>query len=223
MVDRYTPLAMRIAGRFVRSAHDRDDVRQVALLGLVKAVDRFDPAKGVKFSTFAWATISGELKRYRRDHDWSIHVPRGVQERYLEVAAALDELPVELGREPTATDISDRTGQSESSVRECLEIRESSPLSLDAPVGGAGPARDMGTPDQSMARMEDRDALARALRRLPEVDREVLILHYVDGYTQTEIAARLGGSQMKVSRALARSRDRLQFLLAGAGLAPSPA
>lgn len=224
LVERYAPLAGRLAARFGRTGNDRDDLRQVAMLGLVKALDRFDPAKGVKFTTFAWATISGELKRYRRDCEWTVHVPRGVQERYLEVAAAVEELPVELGREPTTADIADRTGHSLPAVRECLQIRESNPLSLDSTGDPeSAPAPAIGAVDPAMERLEERDALTRALRRLPADDRQVLILHYVDGFTQTEIADHLGGSQMKVSRTLARSRDRLRSILAPRPPAAAPA
>jgi RNA polymerase sigma-B factor len=221
LIERYQPLAAKVASRYSRSAQDRDDLRQVALVGVMNALERFDPTRGVKFTTFAWVTASGELKRYRRGSAWSLHVPRALQERYLEVAAAADDLPAEIGREASAADVADRIGESEDDVRECLDIRSSHPTSLerclwqsnDAPTPACAPA----CLDQTDV-IDDRDALRRALTQLGSLERDVVVLHYLEGMTQTDVAKRVGASQTRVSRALTRGVDRLRALLA-----PAPA
>lgn len=212
LVERYQPLATKVAARFARSRQDRDDLRQVALVGILCALDRFDPTRGVKFTTFAWATAVGEVKRYRRDSEWTMRLPRSLQERYLRVAAAADELPVEIGHEASASDIAERVGDPVDAVRECLDIRSSYPMSLDRCLedgADGGPVSNEGGIDA----VDQHDELWWALTRLRPLEREIVMLHYLDGLTQDEVASRVGGSQMRVSRALSRGLDRLAALM----------
>lgn len=210
LIERYDPLARKIAYRFSPARHDADDVLQVARYGVLQALDRFDPGRGVSFTTFAWATAVGELKRYRRDTQWSVHVPRGVQERYLKVAAAVDELPAALGHEPAATEVADAIELDEIDVRECLDLRANSPLSLEQRrEAGVEPNLD----DGDVERVDQSDELDWALSRLGSPERDVIILHYFGELTQSEIAAQIGTSQMSVCRTMARGIDRLRSLL----------
>lgn len=217
LLERYVPLAGKVSTRFSRSPQDREDLRQVALLGILHALDRFDPHRGVEFTTFAWATAAGELKRYRRDSEWSMHIPRSLQERYLDVAATVDELPVELGREPTAGDIADRIGESVGAVRECLDLRASHPVSLDRCITET-PDAVPGQRAEGFGAVDERAALAWGLSRLRTTDRQAVVLHYIHGMTHEEVADVMGGSQTKASRAIARGLDHLRALLAP----PSP-
>lgn len=210
LVERYDPLARKIAHRFSRAGRDADDLCQVARYGVLQALDRFDPGRGVSFTTFAWATALGELKRYRRGTQWSVHVPRGVQERYLKIASAVDDLPAALGHEPAATDVAAALDLDELDVRECLDLRANSPLSLEQRREvGVEPSVD----DGEVERVDQTDELDWALSRLGSPERDVIILHYFGELTQSEIAARIGTSQMSVCRTIARGIDRLRSLL----------
>lgn len=208
----YEGLAAALAVRFARNGEQLDDVRQAALLGLLHAIDRFDPSRGVKFTTFAWATIIGELKRHFRDRTWAVRVPRALQERYLAAVESIDVLTVELGRSPTIAQVAERTGLRDEEVIEALEVRGAYRMaSLDAPAADES-ARSLQLTDdgQELGVVEDRGLLFPLLRRLPPRDREIVILRFVDELSQSEIAARVGHSQMHVSRRLARSLDLLR-------------
>lgn len=214
---RYEPLAGAVAARFSRNADDHEILRQVAFIGILLAIDRFDPRRGVRFTTFAWSTASGEIKRHRRGNGWCLHLPRGVQECYIDVAAGADDLPAQLGHEVTVDELVERTGHAAPLVRECLALRAAHPRSIDLLHDDGPELTCAGRTDPQAEQIEDRDALVRALRLVPPAEREVLLLYFVDGLTQREIADRLGGSQMTVSRALGRALNRMRGLLGAHG------
>jgi len=205
-------LARRYGGRGERS----EDLSQVAMLGLLKAVERFEPERGLAFSSFAAPTIEGELKRHFRDKRWAVRMPRRLQELSLEVNQSLGTLAQRLGRSPTLGELADDTGLSEETVLEALEAgRAAVATSLDAPgsseeSGRRSPAEQLGERDHEMERLEQRLALTSLLETLPERERTIVALRFFDGLTQAEIAGRFGISQMQVSRLLSRSLERLR-------------
>jgi RNA polymerase sigma-B factor len=218
LVERFMPLARSLARRYDRSSEPFDDLVQVACLGLVKAVDRFDVARGHAFASFAVPTILGELKRYFRDSGWAVHVPRGPQERALRVEEAQQRLTHRSGRAPTVRELAEYLEMPLEDVLEALQAAQAyDTLSLDAPR----PSRegDAETYGESLGVEDDRFELvdadvtvAEALRHLPERERRVLHLRFVEDLTQTEIAKRIGVSQMQVSRLLRRSLEQLREL-----------
>lgn len=211
LVERYAPMARSLANSHARSQADRDDATQVAFLGLVNAIDRFDPTRGFQFSTFAWATIRGELKRYHRDQGWAVRVPRRLQEVFLRTAAAVEELTHALGRSPTIPEIAQATGDPEEDVVAAIDVRDAwRASSIDAPVREDGSGLQIGIDEPGMEIAEDRSMLDPLLRRLPEREREILRLRFVEQLSQAEIAGRLGVSQMHISRILARTLARLR-------------
>ncbi|HVF33535.1 MAG TPA: sigma-70 family RNA polymerase sigma factor [Acidimicrobiales bacterium] len=211
LTEAYLPLAASLAARYSGRA-EIEDLEQAANLALVKAVDRFDPSKGFEFTTFAWATIAGELKRHLRDKSWGMRVPRRVQERFLVTARAAEDLHQQLGRPPTVQELSARTGLDEEATIEALEVRALHRLpSLDAPVqGGDGEAIERGAPDAAYDLADDRDLVQRLLGQLPERERELLRLRFAEQLTQSEIAGRIGVSQMHVSRLLTSTLEQLR-------------
>jgi RNA polymerase sigma-B factor len=216
LVERFMPLARSLARRYDRSSEPFDDLVQVACLGLVKAVDRFDADRGHAFASFAVPTILGELKRYFRDSGWAVHVPRGPQERALKVEEAQQRLTLRSGRAPTVSEIAEYLEISIEDVLGALQAAQAyDALSLDAPR----PSRDgdSETYGESLGEEDDRFELvdadvtvAEALRDLSARERRVLQLRFVEDLTQTEIAKRVGVSQMQVSRLLRRALDRLR-------------
>ena len=213
LTEAYLPLAASLAARYSGRA-EIEDLEQAANLALVKAVDRFDPSKGFEFTTFAWATIAGELKRHLRDKSWGLRVPRRVQERFLVTARAAEDLHQQLGRPPTVRELSERTGLDEEATIEALEVRSLHRLpSLDAPVqGGEGEAIERGAPDANFDLADDRDLVQRLVGQLPERERELLRLRFTEQLTQSEIAGRIGVSQMHVSRLLSSTLEQLRKL-----------
>jgi RNA polymerase sigma-B factor len=215
LVERYLPLARELARRFRDTGEPLDDLAQVAALALIKAIDRFDPARGTAVSSYAAPTILGELRRHIRDTGWSLHVSRGLQERAWEVSRAAETLANQLGRSPTPRELAEAVG---CTVEEVLEAQEAATsyaaASLDAPVAGhddaEGLVEALGAEDDSYARVDDRDAIARGWRLLTDVDREVLKLRFSQGLSQSEIGKRVGYSQMHVSRLLRRALDQLK-------------
>jgi RNA polymerase sigma-B factor len=209
---RFLPLARQLARRYQRADEPLDDLVQVASLGLIKAIDRFDPAREVAFSSYAVPTILGELKRHFRDRTWGLHVPRILQERYLEVLGAVDELRHEVRRSPTMAEVAERVGLSEENVIEAMDAGGAHRLaSLDAPLAdGRTAGSNLGGDDDGMRQVEGRELLARLLPRLSERDRLILRLRFEDGLSQAEIGERVGLSQMQVSRLLAQSLARLR-------------
>ncbi|MGQ4718871.1 SigB/SigF/SigG family RNA polymerase sigma factor [Streptomyces anulatus] len=212
----WLPMAHRIATRFRNRGEAMDDLRQVAAMGLVKAVDRYDPERGKAFETYAVPTVTGELKRHFRDHTWDVHVPRRVQDLRNRVRVARRELAQSSGAgTPTCADIASATGLGEEDVLLGLEALESySALSLDAgPAGvdGGSPLADrLGSCDGALDVAIDREAVKPGLRGLPERERTILYLRYFQDMTQVRIAEQLGISQMHVSRLLSQSCERVR-------------
>ncbi|MFE3471441.1 RNA polymerase sigma factor SigF [Streptomyces bacillaris] len=212
----WLPMAHRLASHFRNRGEPMDDLRQVAAMGLVKAVDRYDPARGKAFETYAVPTVTGELKRHFRDHTWDVHVPRRVQDLRNQVRTARRDLAQRLGgRAPTCAEIAAEANLSEEDVLLGLEALESySALSLDAePAGvdsGATLADRLGSWDHALDVAVDREAAKPGLRRLPERERTILYLRYFRDMTQLGIAEHLGISQMHVSRLISQSCARVR-------------
>jgi RNA polymerase sigma-B factor len=215
VIERFLPLARQLARRYERPDEPIDDLMQVASMGLLKAVDRFDPTRGVAFSSFAVPTILGELKRYFRDVGWAVHVPRSIQERVLEVNRAVTELSRTLGRSPTPTELAEATEFTHEEVLEALEAATAhDSVPLEAPRSGdeegEGVADRFGVEDPGYELAEYSASLGPELRALPKRDRLVLYLRFVEDMTQSEIAERIGVSQMHVSRLIRRALGRLR-------------
>lgn len=218
LFEHYQGLAIGIATRMCRNRSEQDDVTQVASMGLIKALMRFDPDRGVGFSTFAWSTIQGEVRRYFRDYTWGIHVSRRDQELYLRTSAAIEHLTQDLGRSPTIQEIACATGDTEERVVESFDIRANATLpSIDAAAPGPdGEARQFGVEDEALLLVEARRTLGPALERLPEREQRIVAWRFYENLTQAQIAERLGMSQMHVSRLLSRSLASMRSVLVGA-------
>jgi RNA polymerase sigma-B factor len=212
--DAHYGLAVSLARRFAkrsRSSESVEDLTQVALLGLVGAVDRYDPSIGVPLSSFAAATVMGALKRHLRDRSWSVRPPRRVQELYLRANEASASLSQELGRAPSADEIAERVGFSVEAIVEALHAgRLRRADSLDGSTWEGARAAE----DRAMAGVDERLSIASLLTHLPERQRHLVQLHYMEGLTQHQIADRMRMSQAHVQRLLARSMDRLRVLAA---------
>ena len=216
LVARFLPLARQLAGRY-RHAHEPfDDLFQVACMGLINAIDRFDVERGIAFSSYAVPTILGEIKRHFRDRSWSVHVPRDLKELSGRVDRAVSELTVALHRQPTVAEIADSVGAGEEQVLEALDAGGASrPISLDAPLRGRDEPTDtvgdlIACDDLELWQAEDRALLAHLMRCVSRRDRQVLCLRFVADLTQDEIGQRIGLSQMQVSRIIRQSLARLQ-------------
>jgi len=212
LVTAHLGLAHQLARRFANRGEAYDDLVQVASMAIVKSVDRFDPARGVEFSTFATRTVIGELKRHFRDKGWAVRAPRRIQELYLELGHAIGTLSQELGRSPTVAELAKATGASEEAVLEALEAGQGyRTSSIDVPDRQEETlANRIGTEDAKYASVDDRSVLAPALAKLAPREQKILQLRFVDGLTQSEIASRIGVSQMHVSRLLSASLERLR-------------
>ncbi len=213
LIQLHRPLADFLAGRFKGRGEPLEDLKQVAYLALVKALDRFDVERGVKFSTYATATIVGELKRHFRDRGWALHVPRRLQEASSLVMKATSVLSQDLGRSPTIAEIAEHSGLTKEQVLEGLDAAQAySTTSLEAPHDEDGePAlARLGMIDDSLELVESRASIAPLLEKLPERQRRILYLRFYRELTQTEIAKELGMSQMHVSRLLARALQILR-------------
>lgn len=211
LVHRFMPFARKLAIRYVHSREPLDDLIQVACVGLLNAIDRFDPDQGRGFTTFAAPTILGELKRYFRDKGWAIHVPRNLKERALAVSRHAERLSVEFGRSPTVVQLAEALGCTIEQAVDAIQAGENYQLtSLDAPVAEDDQERcslgdTLGAEDDGFDLAEDRQALATSWPELSSVERQVLGLRLVDGLTQREISRQVGCSQMQVSRLLRKS------------------
>jgi RNA polymerase sigma-B factor len=215
LVERFLPLARQLARRYARPGEPIDDLFQVASMGLLKAIDRFNPELGYAFSTFAVPTIVGELKRYFRDTGWAVHVPRPIQERIGQVNRAVNELSRDLGRSPSPSELAERVGASTEEVLEALEASKAfDAVSLDMPRGGGDEgsayAETVGEHDERFEMVEYNAVIGPTMAALPDRDRLILRLRFERDLTQSEIADRLGISQMHVSRIIRRSLDRLR-------------
>ncbi|MBK3639172.1 RNA polymerase sigma factor SigF [Streptomyces sp. MBT33] len=220
VVEAWLPMAERLAGRFRNRGESYEDLRQVAALGLVKAVDRYDPERGNAFESYAVPTITGEIKRHFRDHMWTLHVPRRVQDLRNRVRFATQDLTQTVsGRRPTVGEIAEHANMSEEDVLAGLEALESfTALSLDAELPGSEDgyslSDSLGSSDPALDTVVDREAVAPRLAALPERERAILYMRFFGDMTQSRIAEHLGISQMHVSRLISRccSRVREQVL-----------
>jgi RNA polymerase sigma-B factor len=215
LVERYLPLARQLAARYTRGGEPFDDVFQVACVGLIKAVDRYDAERGVAFSSYAVPTILGEIKRYYRDRTWAIHVPRDLLELALRVEQVSQDMVTRLGRSPTVTEVAHRLRVSDEEVLEARaagrarwanSTDERRGVDEDAPTLGDA----IGVEEHGFACAEHRATLSSLLRCLPPRDRQIVLLRFTEDLTQDEIGARMHISQMQVSRVLRSSMRRLQ-------------
>ncbi len=214
LIEAHIGLAEYLARRFNNRGEPLDDLIQVASTGLIKSVDRFEPERGLEFSTYATHTIVGELKRHFRDKGWAVRVPRRMQELHLRLSTLVNTLNQDLGRSPTIAEIAQAAGVSEEEVLEAMEAGQAYRFtSLDAPMGGedgGSLGSTIGEDDVSMIDVEHRVALSPLLEKLPPRQQNIIHLRFFEGLTQSEIATRLGISQMHVSRLLARSLAQLR-------------
>jgi RNA polymerase sigma-B factor len=222
LAERFLPLARDLALRYTYTDEPFDDLLQVASLGLIKAIDRFEPGRGTKFTSYAAPTILGELKRHFRDKGWALHVPRDLQERSLAVGRETEALSKRLGRSPKVREVAEALGCSVEQVLEAQEAAASyEAASLDAPTArddeeAAALVELLGADDSSYELVESRDAIASTWRSLPDVERQVVELRFMQDLTQREIGERIGYSQMHVSRLLRRALNRLERAAAAA-------
>jgi RNA polymerase sigma-B factor len=220
MIERHRGLAVSLAARFSGRGEEMDDLIQVALIGLTKAVDRYDPDRGTAITTFATATILGELKRHFRDRAWAVRPPRRVHELFLRVQPVLDELHQELGRSPRIDEVARRVGASAEEVLEAMEAgSRRAAMSLDAAPADerARPiSLTLGAEDERFAGIDNHLSVQPLLARLPEREREIICLRFFTGLSQSEIAEQVGMSQMHVSRLLTRTLNRMRIWAADA-------
>ena len=215
LVEAHLPLVEYLARRFRNRGEPLDDLIQVATIGLIKSVDRFDLERGVEFSTYATPTIVGEIKRHFRDKGWAIRVPRRLQELKLSLTKATSELSQKNGRSPTVGELATHLGLSEEEILEGLESANAySAVSLDAPDGGdddsPAVADSLGMMDDALEGVEYRESLKPLLEQLPPREKKILMLRFFGNMTQSQIAGELGISQMHVSRLLARTLAQLR-------------
>jgi RNA polymerase sigma-B factor len=216
----YLGLSDRLAERYRGNrAASIEDLRQVARLGLVKAVDRYEPERANPFIPYAVATVVGEIKRYLRDSSWRLRVPRGTKDLTLRLCRAVDELPQRLGHSPTVAELAEHLGVSEEEVLEAIEVAQTrSAPSLDQPAGEEGDAvlGDFVVDSSAREEVENLLVLPSLVRALPERERRIVVMRYVEELTQDQIAERLGISQMHVSRLLRRAIGRMRAELVDA-------
>jgi RNA polymerase sigma-B factor len=214
LVERFLPLAQNLARRYQRSGQPLEDLVQIASIGLIKAVDRYDPWRGVSFESYAVPTILGELKRYHRDRGWAVRMPRRLQELALLLKDAVPRLSQQLRRSPTIEEISDHTGLTQEEVLEAFDAQDAyASLSLDAPLddhGDSATLADRVATDDDLEVVEDWAEFEPHLRRLSERERRIIVLRFFKDWTQSEIAEELGISQMHVSRLLSQTLKALR-------------
>ncbi|MFJ9441245.1 RNA polymerase sigma factor SigF [Kitasatospora sp. NPDC101235] len=214
LVRMHIPLVEHLARRFRNRGEPLDDLTQVATIGLIKSVDRFDHERGVEFSTYATPTIVGEIKRHFRDKGWAVRVPRRLQELRLSLTTATSELSQRHGRSPTVHELAEHLGISEEDVLEGLESANAySTLSLDVPDSddeSPAVADTLGATDEALEGVEYRESLKPLLAQLPPREQKILVLRFFRNMTQSQIAAEVGISQMHVSRLLARTLAQLR-------------
>jgi RNA polymerase sigma-B factor len=208
------PMVRRAASRFAGRGESLDDLIQVATVGLIKAVDRFDASRETPFVNYAMPTILGEIKRHFRDKSWSVRVSRARQELYLEISRLIPTMSQELGRSPSVSDLAERLGIPETEVLAGIDCGQAhTARSLSSPIGdddGAVLADVLGEPDERLESVADRETLREAVSELPERERQILMLRFFANMTQSEIAERVGVSQMHVSRLLSRTLTALR-------------
>jgi RNA polymerase sigma-B factor len=218
LIERFLPLARQLAGRYRRAAVPFDDLFQVACVGLIKAIDRFDLDREIAFSSYAVPKILGEIKRHFRDRTWTVRVPRDLQELTLKVDRAVTDLTLALQRAPTVGEIAASVAAEEADVLEALHAAGAyRAVSLDAPRGNGHDDSDdtlgdtLSIDDNRFERAEDRATLARLVRDIAPREREILRLRFAEDLTQAEIGERIGLSQMQVSRVIRQTLARLQM------------
>jgi RNA polymerase sigma-B factor len=216
------PLARQLARRYRYTDEPQEDLVQVACLGLLKAIDRFEPERGSAFTKYAVPTMLGELKRHFRDRGWAVHVPRAMQERVLRVNQAVSTLSTQLGRSPSVREVAESVGIEAEETTEALEAATAyAAIPLDAPLPGGDDdegrsyAETLGSDEAGYQLAEARETVAPALRALSDRDRLILHLRFEKDLTQAEIAERVGVSQMHISRLIRRSLDRLRESVSG--------
>ena len=216
LAETYLPFARSLAMRYRGASESADDLVQVASVGLLNAIDRYEPQRGTPFMAFAAPTVLGELKRHFRDRVWTVRVPRGQHDRLAEVEKAVAELTGKLGRSPSVKEIAAQAEIDEMDVLEAMEAdRNRRALSLDKPTGGEDPddptpSEWLGQTDESYDLVEGRVALEESIPHLDERERLVLRLRFVEDMTQSQIAERIGHSQMHVSRILRGTLDKIR-------------
>jgi RNA polymerase sigma-B factor len=217
LVDAYRDFVYFLARKFQNRGEPLDDIVQVGYLGLIKAIDRFDPDLGYEFTTFATLTVAGEIKRHFRDKGTAIRFPRRLQELHQSVVRVNEQMKNELGREPTVAELADRLGVTPDDVTEAMEIGPAfSPLSLDQPIGSSDGqdqraiADQIGSEDPEIDRVEMRDVLNRAMEHLTPRERAIMAMRFYEQMSQSEIARRLGISQMHVSRLQRAALEQLR-------------
>jgi RNA polymerase sigma-B factor len=221
VIEMHVPFAARLARRFHSRGEPVNDLIQVGMIGLIKAVDRYDPTRNVEFTRYAAPTIVGEVKRYFRDKGWTIRVPRELQELRIKVSKAKGELALSLGRSATIAELAEHLHITERRVLDAIYSGNAyRPASLNQPVPGEDSLleiRDvLGGPDPGLASAENRISLRPLITRLPDRERRIVALRFFADMTQAQIAAEVGISQMHVSRLLSRSLRRLRASLSGA-------
>jgi RNA polymerase sigma-B factor len=216
LVRRFAPLARSVARRYHSRGEPLDDLTQVANVGLLKAIAKFDPSKGFAFTSYATPTMLGELKRYFRDSGWAVHVPRGVKERAVELARVTEELSTRLGRSPSLSELAGALEATEEQTLEAIEAyhaRHAAPLeqgSDDDESGPLAPAQMLGAEDERLEQAEYLSVIAKGVESLSESDRMILYLRFGRDLTQSDIAKRMGTSQMQVSRMLRASIEKIR-------------
>ena len=216
LIERHLPLVRKLAQRYARRGEAVEDLAQVGVVGLIKAIDRFDGGYGVSLATYAAPNILGEIKRHFRDRGWAMRVPRDIQELNVKLHRAMDGLTVKLGRSPRVEELARATGSTREQVLEALESSSAySTISLsERPAGSDDESSDpldaLGQDDSAFERCDDRLMLRTTLRHLPARERQILHLRFFEGLTQSEIADRIGVSQMHVSRLIRDSLDRMR-------------
>jgi RNA polymerase sigma-B factor len=217
LVDAYHDFVYFLARKFQNRGEPLDDIVQVGYLGLIKAIERFDPDLGFEFTTFATLTVAGEIKRHFRDKGTAIRFPRRLQELHQSVVRVNEEMKNQLGREPTVTELAERLGVPPEDVTEAMEMGPAyMPLSLDQPIGsgdgqeGRAISEQIGNPDPELDRVEMRDLLDRAMVHLTPRERSIMAMRFYEQMSQSEIARRLGISQMHVSRLQRAALEQLR-------------
>jgi RNA polymerase sigma-B factor len=222
LIERSMPLVRSLARRYANRGEQLEDLVQIGAIGLIKAIDRFDLERGVELTTYATPNIIGEIKRHFRDKGWSVRVPRGLQELNVRLTRLVEQLTVELGRSPTITELAEGAGVDQEQV---LEALESSRAYTSVSLSGGGreeggeldPLESIGTEEPRYAVSEDRAVLAPGFRVLDERERTILHLRFFEGLTQSQIAARVGISQMHVSRLIRRSLEKIRAEIGAGG------
>jgi RNA polymerase sigma-B factor len=209
LIERHLPLVRSLARRYAGRGESLEDIEQVGAIGLIKAIDRFELARDVSLATYATPNVVGEIKRHFRDKGWAVRVPRALQELNASMSGAIERLTVKLSRSPTVAEIAKELETTPEQVLEALEVGSAySTISLSGGPSGEeelDPLETIGTEDEGFARSEQRAALAPALERLPAREREILRMRFEEGLPQTQIAQRVGLSQMHVSRLIRKS------------------